>query len=562
MTKPNRSKTVTTPSGAGSLAANVERLNAFREQYNPLRGLTLRRAVTLMESYFIGDMADLQWTYFFIEQTDPDLIALIELRMAALLEMDYNVKVAKDADKKLGEDQSASIRERCDDIDNLYEAIEHMGMVPFRGFGHCEKWIDSGRLKHLEIVDQWNAVRNGLRGAWRYNPQARSTTYKALSPDLDMRPEDFLYREVRRPINRYALLKFVRANLSEKDWDAFVEIYGIPSGVVTGPQNVPAGRENEYAETARKVAQGAPGYLPYGSTYTPNTAARGSQPFKERLDHLSEKLVLVGTGGRLTMLNGPTGLGGGQSEAHQETFQKIAAGDARRISETVQKQLVDGWLEEDFPGQPKVAYFELAANEETDVGEIIDHAAKLKSAGFVMDAKQLSEKTGYTITLASAPAAPDQTTPTETDTNEDPAKESEPEAAAAAAIANRATLAGTEARFLAQAAKQLDDAEQAAMKPLIERVVALYDLPDAEFQAAFAKLQKDLPKLEEQILNDHPELDEAFSDIIGTAMRSGMEEAAKARQSAKPAQIENSGPKTKKTAQRTTQRGKTSPRRF
>lgn len=362
---------------------------------------TRRRAVQLAEAYFRGEMADLQWAYFWIEQTDADLLALLECRFGRLLEMDYNIKVAKDADETLADAQADYLRERFDAIDNLYEAIEHLGMAAFRGFAHCEKWFTDGEITHLEIVDQWNVVRDGLYGGWKYNPDARVTRFAALPETNVLPPEQFLFRQVRRPINRIALFKFVRANLSDKDWDAFNEIYGIPNGVVIGPPNVPENKEREYEEAAEAISEGGSGYLPNGSDYKPNSAPRGTQPFKERLDHLSEKLVLAGTGGKLTMLTeaGSGTLAGG---AHAEVFAQIAKAEARRISETFNKQLVKGWLDDAFPGQKQFAYFELAANEEADVGEIVTHAKTLFDAGYVVDIDELSERTGYTLPTSTA----------------------------------------------------------------------------------------------------------------------------------------------------------------
>lgn len=388
------------PSGGQSLLQKVSNLNKWRDSLNPLRGLTLPRAVHMAEAYYRGEMADLQWAYFFLEQTDPDLLALIELRVGRVLQMDFHVKIAKGADEQTGKAQAQLLRERFDKIDNFYEAIEHLAMASFRGFAHCEKWIEGGDLVHLEVVDQWNCVRDGLRGRWKYNPEARNVGYRGL-PDSQLMPADqFLYRQVARPINRVALFKFIRSNLVEKDWDAFVEIYGIPGGVLIGPPGITNETQKaEFEAAANEIARGGSGYAPNGSDWKPNTAARDTQPFKERAEFLSEKLVLAGTGGRLTMLNGPTGLGSGQSDLHGEVFATIAAADARKISEVINRQIVQPWLDEAFPGLDRLAYFELAANQPCDVGAIIDDIKGLADAGYQVDVGQARELTGYRLDL-------------------------------------------------------------------------------------------------------------------------------------------------------------------
>ena len=230
--------------GAQSQGQRQRATNRWRERFNPLRGLTVSRAIMLLEQWQRGEFADPAWTYFFIEGTDPDLFALCERRSSALLELDWSVKLIsgrwsrddyrfKDFDQILAEEQAACLREAYDAIDNVYEAVEHLSTSSFRGFAHCEKFRNAdGDIFHLELVDQWNMVRDLLRGPWRYNPDALSVTYWALPPENDVDPRNFLIRSTRRHIDRIALIKFFRANMTEKDWDAFLEIYGIPSGVI------------------------------------------------------------------------------------------------------------------------------------------------------------------------------------------------------------------------------------------------------------------------------------------------------------------------------------------
>ena len=510
MKKPLAKKPTTTVSGSRSLAQKVAALNRFREQYNPLQRLTLKRAVELAGAYFRGEMADLQWTYFFIEQTDPDLIALMELRLGRLIEMDYNIQTEEKADEKLAEEQREFLETKFYVIDNLYDAIEHFGYAPFRGFAHCEKWIEGGELKHLEIVDQWNVVRDGLVGDWKYNPNARCANFKGLPAENLMPAENFLFRQVRRPINRIALYKFVRDNLANVDWDAFNGIYGIPGGVVTGPPNVPEDKEAEYQSAANEIAEGGSGYLPHGSTYTPNKSPGGTNPFKERLDYLTQRLVLAGTSGRLTMLteSGSGTLAGG---AHSDTFDTIAAADARRISEIFNRQLVKAWLDEEFPGQKQVAYFSLAANEETDVSQIVTDIKGLSDSGFQVDPEEASQRTGYTLTLkaaAPAPAFGDQI----------PNR---------ARIKNRAADAGREAIFKANTAAQELAARRPVFRAIAERLAAMAALtdPEARKQAA-AALQADSAALFKAVIAQAPDLAKPAEEAIGTALVDGFAQAA------------------------------------
>jgi len=392
--------------------------DAWRKTLNPLRSLTIQRAVQLLEQGEEGIFADLQYTYDFLEKNDSDLLAIVERRTSAIVEMDWNIKIVSQEksgfDEKLAADQQAALREAYERIDNLYEAIEHFEMSAFRGFAHVNPHRSKdAAITHLEPLDQWNFTRDGRYGAWYWNPEAKDVPARNLGEEALLDPRDYICMTHRRPINRLGLIKFVRANLSEKDWDAFVEIYGIPAVFVIGPERVPEGKEDEYKEAAENAASGGSGYLPFGSTVSSANEARGVQPFAERLEWLSKKLVLAGTGGMLTMLaeSGSGTLAGG---AHAETFAAIARARAAKISEVLQRSIDSEVLEAAFPGRPRLAYFDIAAEEERDVGEIVDHAVKIRAAlpGHQMDPEDLAERTGYKLipvaTTATEPLSPEE----------------------------------------------------------------------------------------------------------------------------------------------------------
>lgn len=396
----------------GSLTQRMRQANRWRDSYNPARGLTIARAVSLLESYSRGDFTDLMWTYAApstgIEVLDADYSALITRRLAAIRRMSWEVKLVEKSatgfNPAIAEAQAARLREVYEGIDNLTEAIEHLALATFRGFSLAEKWCNAdGDIYHLELVDHWNIVRDGMRGGWKYNPDARSATFDALPVD-PLPPEHFIIREATRPIGPMALLKFIRGNLGEKDWDGFLEIYGIPGGVVIMPPDVQPDREPEFEQAAKAVAEGGSGALPHGSDYKANAEPRGNNPFKERLDHLTEKLILAGTGGKLTMLAAPTGIGKGASEEQADVFTDIAAAEAVEISELFQRQLDAGILAAAFPDQPVLAYFELCHQQKTDSSSVVEDVSKLSAAGYTVDIAQVEEKTGYRLSVEAAPA--------------------------------------------------------------------------------------------------------------------------------------------------------------
>lgn len=487
----------------------LKAVRAWREQYNPLRGLDIAQAVRLIEAGMRGEYAELQWAYEFIEQADADLLALVERRLSAISELDWDIKRGGPDDAKfdstLADDQAEALRAAYERIDNMTEAFDHLALASFRGFSIIQPHADGSGTSHLECLNHWNFVRDGRDGDWGWNPQAKSCGYKSI-PEADrLDAGAFMIRTVRRPIDRIAIVKFVRANLSEKDWDDYIECYGIPAVFIGMPENVPEGKEEEYREQADRASQGSGGSLPFGSEVKTVPVDRGVQPFSVRLDHLSRKLVLAGTGGMLTMLteSGSGTLAGG---AHTETFRSLARAEAKRISELFQRTIDAQVLAAVFPNRPKLAYFELASEESVDVGEMVTHFSVLRQAGLAIDPEQASEKTGYKLTVAeplSAPPVLNRALNRDGKTTQ-------------AADQAQADLAESSRDALAQAIGQ-------DLEPLRMRIEAALALDDNAMMASLQDLITELPGMLEDITKA-PAAQAVIENIMAAALANGLEE--------------------------------------
>ena len=188
--------------------------SSWREQYNPLRGLTMPRAVSLMEDAQRGIMADLQWLYaseLGIEATDTDLMTIIEKTLAGVGDMEWQIVTAdpesRGFDAKLAKEQKEFLEASYNACDNLAAAIEHLVMARFRGFSHLQPWLKRDwSLEHLEPLPQWNMVRDGIRSNWAWNPAALQKPYRTFAEADRLTPDDYILLENRRPVNRVALM--------------------------------------------------------------------------------------------------------------------------------------------------------------------------------------------------------------------------------------------------------------------------------------------------------------------------------------------------------------------
>jgi len=354
--------------------------------------LSLPKLVSLLEAGERGQYADLQWFYHYMERSDAMIYAVIQRRRSALLSLDWDIRVVSEADGALADEQADFLRHAYDQIENFREAVSFLFLGFFRGFSHLEKhWTESGLISRLEPVEQWFWLRDGLFGAWEYNEHAMSGRRRGTPIELD----NFVVFET-AALNRILSVLFLRKNLSQKDWDSFLEVYGIPSIFLVGPPNAPESKEEEYQAIAEQLISDGRGYLPNGSDLKYVNGGGNRPPFKEHIDYIDRQITLAATGGLLTMLS-ESGSGTLAGSAHSETFMQIARSDAVVLSGVLQNAIDVPLLAEYFPGQPVQAYFEFSPDVNDDTTQIVKDAVELAKVGLRIDTNELSEKTGYSL---------------------------------------------------------------------------------------------------------------------------------------------------------------------
>ena len=407
---------------------NLQLSTNWRAQFNPLRGLTIAQLVTMLEAAERGNYARLQWLYRFVEKRNSTLRAVLQRRQAALTRLDWDIRVRDTqavtaSPRTLAARQAAVLRDAYERLANLREAVTFLSLAEFRGYAHVERHFDrQGRTVALKPVPQWFWARLGPDAPWQYNAMARPGLPMPDDPVLDA--QRFIFRETEAPIDEVAVIAHVRQSLSQKDWDGFVETYGLPPLFLELPPDIPAEREVEYQMQAEAIIGDARGTVPHGTQiHTVDSGARGQNPFAEHLRYQDEMIVLAATGGKLTAL-AESGTGTLAGAAHQRAFDDITESEAALISEVFQEQFDRPLLEQVFPGQPQMAYFELAATQSLDPADVIAQALTLARAGYEIDPAELSEKTGYRLKLRNYALLPIPKPPMpETETEPEPVEE-------------------------------------------------------------------------------------------------------------------------------------------
>jgi hypothetical protein len=375
-------------------------LLTWRQQLNPLAHLTMSRLVMFFHNNEMGYFSDLMWMYRFVEKRDAVLRAVKHRRLAAIKKLSWQIKIKEgQEDNSVAKQQQEFLQTAYEGIDNLQKAFEFLALASFRGFSHLEKhYSNDGDVIHLEPVPQWLWCRKLPLKDWLYNPRALQT-----ATGIPIEVTDFIIRECDDPIDEPCTVHFIRKNMSQKDWDAFIEVFGIPPIFVELPLGVgtpgsASGGESDFQILAERVISDGRGVLPNGAKLvTPTAGTTSVNPFEGHIRYQDEQIVLAATSGLLTTLTANTGMNGdSQSQSHDEAFADLAMAEAGDISEVFQTQFDKALLNKEFPNQDVLVYFELAQGEVKDENAV-DDAVKLKQAGYQIDKEQLAEKTGYKL---------------------------------------------------------------------------------------------------------------------------------------------------------------------
>lgn len=515
----------------------VRKSNFWRDSYNPLRGLTMPVLTALFEASERGAFAEIQLVLRKAEKRFPILRGFLEKLLSSVEALEWDVRVMDplpdDATAELAEKQRKWLRSRYGLLKNFQQAIGELVLADVRGYAVLQKHryyggANDGAVEELYWIEPWCWSRDGYYGDFYYNEISRFGVGLGSCKNIlgennrvgsaALPRSDFVVREVNSPLYEIALIALFNWLMARKDWGAFVEIFGLPNGVVIMPPDIRSGKEQEYQNSAERVAEGVSGALPHGSDIKfPTAGLRGESPFEKYSEAQEKDVVLAGTSGELTMISRPTGIGKGASQEHNDAWQRIALQKARRVNETLQSDFDIPELAQKFPNQPVCVYFELAVRDMEDVGTFLDNCVKADGIGLQVDEKEASERAGIAFTRVQQPA---------------PALGGDPAQTADGRIDRSAFNASVRNRSLRTATMQgaatKTDVENFAaavsgdVAPVLARLAAISEIKDdGIFEQKLKAFYADFPQLQNDVLKD-PRSDRALLPIITKALLAGL----------------------------------------
>lgn len=387
--------------------AALDRL-AQRENEQLLSGLTRQMVVDLYDNWRAGKYATLQLVWEQLEEQDPTLKTVIDSRQGALAEMPWRVTidsaaVGEDAElQQLAEQQQDYLTRVLNRVDNMEEAILHLGMADFRGYAALEITGSASRRMVWNVIEPWNLSRPVKRGPWLYNPEADDSLTNLEELDMDR----VIIREVARPVDLSAMFLIVSAGHAMNSWGAWLDTFGVPSIFLELPPNTSERDARKWDDVASKILAEGRGTIPAGTKiHTVETTQNSSDAFVSRLKDARESILAAALGGTLTVTT-EAGSGTLAGNAHTDSLSRLCARTAAGVAAAVNRQFVRSALNAQFPQRPHLVYFDLSYEQEDDRQATATMLATYAQAGYYPDEATASELAGIELHRETAPAAP------------------------------------------------------------------------------------------------------------------------------------------------------------
>lgn len=368
--------------------------NAWTTSLNPLRGLTQTGINQLIEQVKRGNDVKLQIAFKEIERNTPIFGICINKRLAGITSRKWDIVPLEDSDAaKAQADQVKRMFLKSDmrNLDGLTECLRHLGMASFRGRSIVKPFINDDNELYFKKIDNWNVLE--WNGKLYWNPEAnQGISFLDNNIDLKLIPDDeVVWVSEERPIDIPGLSLYLRQLIGEENWARATEKYGVSQVIITAPEGTPDSALDLWNSRAISIFEGGSGVLPPGANVNQLTDARGQDPFTSYIEHQLEMIVLLACGEKMTTLGGATGLGSNLADVQSKEFDNLVNYDCKRIANSMTHCAVKKCVEKLFPGKDVLCRFEFVEDEDIDVNEYLDYAAKIQALGGTIDMQKLKD---------------------------------------------------------------------------------------------------------------------------------------------------------------------------
>lgn len=369
----------------------------------PLDFLNISTVRSCMNEALRGAYAQVQWIWEQLEPADAVLASCVEKRDTALKKLPWRVvkkKGLSDLEDAIADAQLRTVKDFCNAISNMDEAIAAFGQASFRHFRRLQM-VETSREFILQVTDNWNWSRDGYNGEWQWNPRATFGTARAEAVPV---PEwSILTRFCPRPIDQVAMMLCLDRKNAKAQWMTCNGRYGTPPFFVVLPEGTDEDTKILYLKMAMQCVSNSCGTLPPGADVKAvSVPASTPDMFLKLIDLSTQELVLRSTNGQMTMLTAPgAGTNTETGSTHEDGFDDLAAAEGKDISGVLNRGMVRPIIEQWHPGQEIYVELEIKHPEADDTVASVNNIAQLASVGYRAPDDVVTESTGIEVSSAN-----------------------------------------------------------------------------------------------------------------------------------------------------------------
>lgn len=506
----------------------AERARLFKQTvFNPIKGLTPAKLATALDAWDRGYIRDAALIWQKIMERDDQVKTCHPKRTRNVTGLDWDILTVDDS--PAAAEHQAALKHFYNNLSavNALEMNERGGLRLL--LKHMMTAVGMRYACH-EIV--WNpGAPGGLTAEFRFLPlhffENTTGSLRFLKSDFELTgveldeffgPGSWMVT-TGEGLMQASSVAYMFKSMPLKAWVTYCEKFGIPGLHAKTSASQDSAEWTALVDAVQAFGEDLAIVTNEGASIeTLELKSSGNQPHPALVERMDRALSRLWMGGDLATMSatGPSGTG---SNAQTDDLEQLKADDAAMVTDTFQHYVDRQVIAQRYgPEVPPLAYFKLKLPARVDLTRELSIDDKLIAWGVPVGQADLRERYGR-----SEPAA-----------NDDLAKA--PSVAAPApfgqfrTVNERRRAINVASPFDTAALKELSQAQAATLRPLVARIEAILALPDDKIDGAIEALQRDLPRINREVLKD-AQVQLAFEKILSAAFVSGATEAAQSQQS-------------------------------
>lgn len=334
----------------------------------PSAGLTPSRLTAILREADEGSLSSAMQLFEEMEEKDPHLFAVANVRRLALTGLDWQVTPAtgmrNERARRLAEEAAAYCRERLASMSSFDEALQHLSLAVGRNIAIAEiVWdvVDGAvRPAALAPVDFTRIVFDESDRPRILTDEARDEGIEpAANKFIVHAPHSTSGHPQRGGLLRVTALAYLAKNFAMKDWMIFAEVFGMPLRIARYEPSTSAEEKRELLRMMEELGSHAAGVFSSAVELQVIESKRTGQtsPYQALIEFLNREISKAWLGQTLT--TDITGQRGSltASQVHEQVRQDVLADDMRKEGRTIRRDLLGPMTRMEFGPDAPVPMF-------------------------------------------------------------------------------------------------------------------------------------------------------------------------------------------------------------